>query len=355
MTDTDLYAVEAAIAVLNDRGFNIASPRDGDLDDLEQERFNAITDGCRAYLSAVGGEAGETVGTLEVVTKQFDEALRRQQELEREITGLRNSYAEERRQHLSAESELARLKAQPGGTDLLIVLADAVHDRCFGIASLKDPNLALAEISDGGGIHEAVHQLLRALPACSEPVSQPANPAQGVSENAVEAAQKILERHIYDEGGVIGEEVAAMVREMLTAAIGAGGQAAVATLKAELDWYSRTEHGALDGIPFPHVAHVIRVMLNRIASASPQSITEGEPSDAEGWRSMGSAPKDGENILYCTRFEDIGFCHWDEGYNGEDQPCWWDNERDDEVCPIAWLPADTLPSLTAAKAGEDGR
>lgn len=48
--------------------------------------------------------------------------------------------------------------------DLIGVLADAIHDRCFGIASLKDPELALKEISDDGGIHEAVHQLLRALP-----------------------------------------------------------------------------------------------------------------------------------------------------------------------------------------------
>lgn len=44
------------------------------------------------------------------------------------------------------------------------VLAEAVHDRLFCIASLNDPALALLEISDGGGIHEAVHALIRALP-----------------------------------------------------------------------------------------------------------------------------------------------------------------------------------------------
>jgi hypothetical protein len=47
-----------------------------------------------------------------------------------------------------------------------------------------------------------------------------ANPAQ-VTDAMVEAAQKVLERRIYDEGGVIGEEVSNMVRQMLTAAIGA--------------------------------------------------------------------------------------------------------------------------------------
>lgn len=47
---------------------------------------------------------------------------------------------------------------------LISVLANAIHDRCFGISRLADPKLALSEISDGGGIHEAAHQLLRALP-----------------------------------------------------------------------------------------------------------------------------------------------------------------------------------------------
>ena len=48
----DIAAVEAALAILNENGFDIASTRDGDLDDLEQERFNAVADACRAYLSA---------------------------------------------------------------------------------------------------------------------------------------------------------------------------------------------------------------------------------------------------------------------------------------------------------------
>lgn len=60
---------------------------------------------------------------------------------------------------------------------------------------------------------------------------------------------------------------------------------------------------------------------------------------------MDSAPRDGTNILYRNKFRDIGFCHWDEGYNEDDKPCWWDNERDDEVCPVIWLPADTLPEF----------
>lgn len=49
--------------------------------------------------------------------------------------------------------------------ELICVLAEAIHDRCFGVASLGDPSLALSEISDDGGIHLAVHQLIRALPS----------------------------------------------------------------------------------------------------------------------------------------------------------------------------------------------
>lgn len=47
---------------------------------------------------------------------------------------------------------------------LLAILVEAVHDRLFGVASLDDPLLALREIKDDGGIHEAVHELIRALP-----------------------------------------------------------------------------------------------------------------------------------------------------------------------------------------------
>jgi len=79
------------------------------------------------------------------------------------------------------------------------------------------------------------------------------------------------------------------------------------------------------------------------------------PASGAGWRPISEAPKDGTNVLYRNQFRDIGFCHWDEGYDEDDQPCWWDNEADQEVCPVIWLPADTLPAFPTApdrRAGE---
>ncbi len=77
-------------------------------------------------------------------------------------------------------------------------------------------------------------------------------------------------------------------------------------LEAELEWYSKTEHGALDGIPYKHVAHVIRHMLSCIADASSAAPQEAEavawrvtinthdyitplPAQAESWRRDGYA------------------------------------------------------------------
>jgi hypothetical protein len=86
---------------------------------------------------------------------------------------------------------------------------------------------AAAMYEVGSHIHEgAISAAIRTYVAASP---QPVNPVQ-VTDAMVEAAQKVLERRIYDEGGVTGEEVANMVREMLTAAIGAGGQAMKLTL-----------------------------------------------------------------------------------------------------------------------------
>lgn len=65
------------------------------------------------------------------------------------------------------------------------------------------------------------------------------------------------------------------------------------------------------------------------------------------WQPIGTAPRDGTKIIYITRFGEIGFCHWDEAYNDDDESLWWDSESDDEVFPIGWLPRSSLPPQPA--------
>jgi predicted DNA-binding protein (UPF0251 family) len=54
---------------------------------------------------------------------------------------------------------------------------NGLHAQMFGIASMDDPALALKGIQDGGVLHEAVHDCLRALPV-SAALSRPALPAE---------------------------------------------------------------------------------------------------------------------------------------------------------------------------------
>jgi len=50
---------------------------------------------------------------------------------------------------------------------------NGLHAQMFGIASMDDPALAMKGIQDGGVLHEAVHDCLRALPV-SAALSLPA-------------------------------------------------------------------------------------------------------------------------------------------------------------------------------------
>jgi hypothetical protein len=55
---------------------------------------------------------------------------------------------------------------------------NGLHAQMFGIASMDDPALALKGIQDGGVLHEAVHDCLRALPV-SAALSRPAPESSG--------------------------------------------------------------------------------------------------------------------------------------------------------------------------------
>ena len=66
------------------------------------------------------------------------------------------------------------------------------------------------------------------------------------------------------------------------------------------------------------------------------------------WRPIKSAPKDASLILYANKFGEIGYCYWSKAGGPFDESMWWDDQADDECCPVVWLPADTLPPLKAA-------
>lgn len=46
----NIEIIKAAVEVLNRHGFNIADPSEGDLDDLERERFEAVSSAIEAAL-----------------------------------------------------------------------------------------------------------------------------------------------------------------------------------------------------------------------------------------------------------------------------------------------------------------
>jgi hypothetical protein len=70
---------------------------------------------------------------------------------------------------------------------------------------------------------------------------------------------------------------------------------------------------------------------------------EEEMPRVEQWRDMASAPDDGTEILYLTKYEEIGFCYWSKAGGPFDCSMWWDDALEEEVCPVRWLPRDVLP------------
>lgn len=54
MTTPTKEQIEAAAAVMNDHGINICLPWEGDLDDLERERFEALKDAISAAMDLNG-------------------------------------------------------------------------------------------------------------------------------------------------------------------------------------------------------------------------------------------------------------------------------------------------------------
>lgn len=64
------------------------------------------------------------------------------------------------------------------------------------------------------------------------------------------------------------------------------------------------------------------------------------------WLDMDEAPKNGMPICYINRFGEIGHCHWDVFPHDDIDGVWWDDNRDDEVRPLHWMPA--LPPIPSS-------
>lgn len=87
------------------------------------------------------------------------------------------------------------------------------------------------------------------------------------------------------------------------------------------------------------------------ALSSPDHAAAGKV-EGDGWLPIESAPKDGTEIIYLTKYGSIGFCRYDPAINEDDDDCWWDAQADDEVYPKFWLPRSVLPSAPASEGAE---
>lgn len=158
------------------------------------------------------------------------------------------------------------------------------------------------------------------------------------------------------EARIIGNARAGDI-ERAIAAIGAGGQAVASPVsdgyfiqERDDDMLICAKHWQYGSIC---IARRPKLATNDEWRSTAQDIVNALSAIAHpvqpGWRDMERAPKDGAKILYRNKFGGIGYCRWDEGYNEDEIACWWDSEEDDEVCPVAWLPADTLPAAPQPK------
>lgn len=89
-------------------------------------------------------------------------------------------------------------------------------------------------------------------------------------------------------------------------------------------------------------SHIISHISAIRALSSPDHADAGKV-EGDGWLPIESAPKDGTEIIYLTKYGSIGFCRYAVD-DINDWFGWWDLQADDEVYPKHWLPRSSLPS-----------
>ena len=88
--------------------------------------------------------------------------------------------------------------------------------------------------------------------------------------------------------------------------------------------------------------------LRAMLAASPQG--EGSSADAQGWRDIATAPRDGDDILVCCGPDSdpmFGVASWHDDSDGGGWQMWWSG-TEKHTWPEFWMPLPPLPSPTAS-------